>query len=88
MLLRETVHIDLADPYEASMGGSIYLIIIVDSTPRGMRSYDMRRKSKTTMFVQKFLGAAAVGNSLVPASLNYATLLTSGVSPRPRVSRN
>ena len=30
----ETVHIDLAGPYEASMGGSHFLITFVDSAPR------------------------------------------------------
>ena len=30
----ETVHIDLVDPYEASMGGSVYLIMFVDSASR------------------------------------------------------
>ena len=51
----ETVHIDLSGPYEVSMGGSIYLIMFVDSASRWMRPYDMRRKSETTKYVQTFL---------------------------------
>ena len=31
----ETVHIDLAGPYEASMGGSLYLIMFVSRAPPG-----------------------------------------------------
>ena len=38
----ETVHIDLAGPYEASMGGSLYLIMFVDSASRWMRPYGMK----------------------------------------------
>ena len=30
----EAVHIDLSCPYEASMGGTVYLIMFVDSTSR------------------------------------------------------
>lgn len=51
----ETVHIDLAGPYEASVGGSVYLIMFVDSASRWMRPYGMKSKSETTAFVQKFL---------------------------------
>ena len=50
----ETVHIDLYGPYEASMGGSIHLIMFVGSASRWMRPYGMRRKSETTTYVQKF----------------------------------
>ena len=38
----ETGHIDLAGPYEASMGGSLYLIMFVDNTSRWMRPYGMK----------------------------------------------
>ena len=50
-----TVHIDLADPYEASMGGSVYLIMFVESASRWMRPYEMRKKSETTTYVRKFV---------------------------------
>ena len=40
--LMETVHIDLAGPYEAIMGGSYYLIVFVDSASRWIRPYQMR----------------------------------------------
>ena len=32
-----TVHIELADPYEASMGESLYLVILVDRVSWWMR---------------------------------------------------
>ena len=51
----ETVHIDLAGPYEPSMGGSVYLIMFVDSASRWMRSYGMASKAETTKYVQRFL---------------------------------
>ena len=51
----ETVHIDLSGPYEASLGGSVYLIMFVDSASRWMRPYGMRRKCETTAYVQTFL---------------------------------
>ena len=41
----ETVHINLAAPYEASMGGSLYLIMLVDSASGWMRQYGMKNKS-------------------------------------------
>ena len=50
----ETVNIDSAGPYEASMGGSAYLIMFVDNASRWMRPYGMN-KSETTMYVQKFI---------------------------------
>ena len=53
----ETVHIDLAGPYEASMGGSLYLIMFVDSASRWMRPYGMKRKSETTAFCWGLPGA-------------------------------
>ena len=37
------------------MGGSVYLIMFVNSASRWMRPYGMRRKSETTAYVQKFL---------------------------------
>ena len=51
----ETAHIDLAGPCEASMGGSVYLIMFVDSASRWMRPYGMRKKSETTTYVRKFV---------------------------------
>ena len=51
----ETVHIDLAGPYEASVGGSVCLIMFVDSASRWMRPYGMRKKSETTTYVRKFV---------------------------------
>ena len=51
----ETLHIDLAGPYEASMGGSVYLIMFVDSASRWMRPCGMRKKSETTTYVRKFV---------------------------------
>ena len=50
----ETVHIDLSGSYEASLGGSVFLIMFVDSAPSWMRSYGVKRKSETTACVQKF----------------------------------
>ena len=51
----ETAHIDLAGPYEASIGGSVYLIMLVDSASRWMRPYGMKKKSETTAYVKKFI---------------------------------
>ena len=51
----ETVHIDLAGPYEASMGEWIYLIMFVYSASRWTRLYGMKNKSETTAFVKKFV---------------------------------
>ena len=51
----ETVNIDLAGPYEASFGRSIYRIMFVDRPSRWMRLYDIKSKLETTMFAQMFL---------------------------------
>ena len=51
----EAVHIDLAGPYEASMGGSLNLLTFVDSASKWMRPYGMKRNSETTASVQKFV---------------------------------
>ena len=51
----ETVHIDLAGPYEPSMGRSVCLIMFVDSESRWMRPYGMASKAETTKYVQRFL---------------------------------
>ena len=51
----ETVHIDLAGSYEASMGGSIYLIMFVDSASRWMWPYGIMKKLETTAYVHTFL---------------------------------
>ena len=51
----ETVHIDLAGPSEASMGGSVYLIMFVDSASRWRRPSGMKKKSKTTAYAKKFI---------------------------------
>ena len=51
----ETAHIDLAGPYEASTGGSIYLIMLVDRASRWMRPYWMKKKSETTAYVKEFI---------------------------------
>ena len=51
----ETVHIDLGGPYEVPLGGSVYLIMFTDSTSKWMQQYGVRRKSETTMYVQKFI---------------------------------
>lgn len=51
----ETVHIDLVGPYELSYGGSVYLIMFVDSASRWTRPYCMASKAETTKCVQKFL---------------------------------
>ena len=48
-----TVHIDLTGPCKPSMGGSVYLIMSVDSSLRWMRPYGMARKSETTNYVEK-----------------------------------
>ena len=50
-----TVHIDLAGPSEASMGGSRHLIMFVDKASRWARPYGMRAKSETPAYVQKVL---------------------------------
>ena len=42
----ETVHTDLAGPYEASVGGSVCLIMFVDSTSRWMQPYGMRNNQR------------------------------------------
>ena len=42
----ETVHINLAGPYEAFMGGSHYLIMFADSASRWMQPYGMRNESE------------------------------------------
>ena len=51
----ETVHIDLVGPYQASLGGSVYLIIFADSASTWMRRYGMKSKLETTIFMQTFL---------------------------------
>ena len=51
----ETVLIDLFARYEASLGGSVYLIMFVERASRWMRPYGMRRKSENTAYVQKCL---------------------------------
>ena len=51
----EMVHIDLAGPYEASIGGSVHLIMFVDSASRWMRPYGMNKKSETTAYVKKII---------------------------------
>ena len=51
----ETVYIDLAGPYEAFMGGSVYLIMFVDSASRWMRLYEIKKKSETIAHVKKFI---------------------------------
>ena len=51
----ETMHIDLAGPYDASMGGSVYLIMFVDSALRWMRPFGIENKSETTAHVNKFI---------------------------------
>ena len=51
----ETVHVNLAGLYEASMGGSVYLIMFVDSASSWMRPYGMRKESETTTYVRKFV---------------------------------
>ena len=51
----ETAHFDLAGLYEASMGGSHYPIMFVESASRWMRPYGMRTKSETTAYVQTFV---------------------------------
>ena len=45
-------HFDLAGPYEASMGGFLYLIMFIDSASTWMRPYEMEQKSETTAYVQ------------------------------------
>ena len=51
----DAVHIDVTGPYEASVGGSVYLIKFVDSTSRWMRPYGIRKTSETTTHVRKFV---------------------------------
>ena len=55
----ETVHIDLAGPCEASVGGSHYLVMFVDGASRWMQPHGMRNKSETTAYVQ-FLADAQI----------------------------
>ncbi|CAB1117587.1 unnamed protein product [Ectocarpus sp. CCAP 1310/34] len=59
-------HIDLCGPMKASLGGSFFIIIIVDSSSRWMKLYGMRRKSDTLASVNKFL--ADVSGTGVPRS--------------------
>ena len=51
----ETVRIDLPGPYEASVSGSVYLIMFVDSASKWMRPYGIRIKPETITYVQKFV---------------------------------
>ena len=51
----ETVQIDLSGLYEASIGGSVQLIIVVDSAWRRMRPHAMKSMAETTMFVHRLL---------------------------------
>ena len=51
----ETVHIDLAGPYKASMGRSLSVIMLVNSASKWVRSYGMNWKLETTAYVQKFI---------------------------------
>ena len=45
----KTVRMELAGAYEASLGGSVYLIMFVDSASRWVRPYGMKSKSETTL---------------------------------------
>ena len=51
----ETVHIDLAGPYEASVGGSVDLIMFVGSPSRRVRPHGMRNILETVIIVRKFV---------------------------------
>ncbi|CAB1115173.1 unnamed protein product [Ectocarpus sp. CCAP 1310/34] len=59
-------HIDLCGPMTASLGGSFFMIMFVDSFSRWMKLYGMRRKSDTLAFVKKFL--ADMSGTGVPRS--------------------
>ncbi|CAB1107751.1 unnamed protein product [Ectocarpus sp. CCAP 1310/34] len=48
-------HIDLCGSMTASLGGSFFIIMFVDSFSRWMKLHGMRRKSDTLAFVKKFL---------------------------------
>ena len=60
----ETVHIDLAGPCEASVGGSHYLVMFVDGASRWMQPHGMRNKSETTAYVQFLADANTMGRPL------------------------
>ncbi|CAB1098628.1 unnamed protein product [Ectocarpus sp. CCAP 1310/34] len=49
------IHIDLTGPFSDALDGSRYLIMFVDSASRWQRGYEMRAKSDTLKFVQRFL---------------------------------
>ena len=51
----ELVHIDLAGPYEASSGGSEYVIMFTDSAPRLMRPYGLKKKSDLPSIVERYI---------------------------------
>ncbi|CAB1102241.1 unnamed protein product [Ectocarpus sp. CCAP 1310/34] len=59
-------HIDLCGPMTASLGGSLFMIMFVDSFSRWMKLCWMRRKSETLAFVKKFL--ADMSSTGVPRS--------------------
>ena len=95
----ETVHIDPVGPYEPSMGGSVYLIMFVDSASRWMRPYGMAGGSETTECVQTFIigmnngghtpfGRPTVGNLPAGATSTSATPRGFAASARPRLSHN
>ena len=51
----ETVHVDLAGPYDVSVGGSVHLIMFVDSTSRWMRPNGMIKRPEIITYVRKLV---------------------------------
>ena len=50
----KTVHVDLSGPYETSHGGSVYLIMFVDSASRWVRPYGMRSNLRLPRTSRRF----------------------------------
>ena len=48
----ELAHIDLPGPYEASIGGSEYVIMFTDSASRLMRPYGLKKKTDLPLMVE------------------------------------
>lgn len=49
----ELVHIDLAEPYEASVGGFEYVIMYTDNALKLMRPYGLNNNSDLSYMVER-----------------------------------
>ena len=73
----ETVQIDLSGLYEASIGWSDQLIIVVDSAWRRMWPYGMKSMAETTMFAHTLLTDMTPRNRAVSTRTTACLLYTS-----------